>query len=153
MRFKTELFLGAGAGLQSLEVGAGAGELPLQCIEARLEFVRPESRDQIALRDSLSLADGKVDEKAGDLEGELDLCGRFDAAGKGAAAGVRATGDDERADGADKFGGWFRRPRAGGEEKGHGGGAGDEEMLEGAGHRDEIISRIAKRTANISILM
>jgi hypothetical protein len=101
----------------------------------------------------LSLADGKVDEEAGDLEGELDLCGRFDAAGKGAAAGVRAVGDDERANGTDEFGRWFRRPRAGSEEKGRGGGAGDEEILEGVDHRDEIVSRIAKRTANISILM
>jgi hypothetical protein len=51
------------------------------------------------------------------LESEFDLFGRIDATGKGAVAGVLATGDNERADGADEFGCNLRRTRAGGQHQ------------------------------------
>jgi len=131
------LFLGTGAGLQALQIGAGAGELSLQGVEARLEFVRTQSCDEITLGHALALADGQIDEEAGDLEGEFDLFGSIDAAGKSAAAGVRASGDDQGADGADEFGRCFRGARAGGEEQGGGGRAGEEEV-NGAGYHRGI---------------
>jgi hypothetical protein len=54
------------------------------------------------------------------LESEFDLFGGIDAAGKSAAGGVRAAGDDKRADGTDEFGRRLRWTRAGGEEQGRG---------------------------------
>jgi hypothetical protein len=107
--FKAELLFGARAGLQGSQIGAGAGELSLQRVEARLEFVRTQPRNEITLRHALSLADGKIDKQPGNLESEFDLFGGIDAAGKSAAGGVRAAGDDERADRTDEFDRWFRR--------------------------------------------
>jgi hypothetical protein len=126
--FEAELFLGARAGLQCLQIGAGAGQLSLQRVEARLEFIRAEPRHEITLRYALSFADRQINEEAGDLESEFDLLGRIDAAGKGAAPGVFAAGDDERADGAHEFGRWFRWPRAGGEEERSDDGAAEENV-------------------------
>jgi hypothetical protein len=138
--FEAELFLGARAGLQCLQIGAGAGQLSLQRIETRLEFIGAEPRHEITLRYALSFANGQINEETGDLESEFNLFGRIDAAGKSAAPGVLAAGDDEGADGADEFGRWFCWTRAGGEKEQRGCDAGKEEGLFRLDHQKENLS-------------
>jgi hypothetical protein len=78
--------------------------LSLQRIEACLEFVRTQPREEITLCHALSLADGQIDQQSGNLESEFDLFGGIDAPGKNAGARVFVAGDNQRSHGAHEFG-------------------------------------------------